>query len=156
MYANGGVTCAEDALTFLRDTHAAGVAIGRAALKSPWIFEDIAALRRGETVKPRLAPERVALLIRLATLACGHRPEGVAICEMRRFCGWMLTGLTGCEAVLTRLNGVVTLDAFRALLEEYLDALARRDDLDIHPELLPRPTLDTVAHRQARRMAKWM
>ena len=156
VYANGGVTCAEDALTFLRDTHAAGVAIGRAALKSPWIFEDIAALRRGETVKPRLAPERVALLIRLATLACGHRPEGVAICEMRRFCGWMLAGLTGCEAVLTRLNGVVTLDVFRALLEEYLDALARSDDLDIHPELLPRPTLDTVAHRQARRTAKWM
>ena len=156
VYANGGVTCAEDALAFLRESHAAGVAIGRAALKTPWIFEDIAVLRRGGTVVPRRAPERVALLIRLAGLTCGHRPENVAICEMRRFCGWMLAGLTGYEAVLARLNAVVTLDGFRALLEGYLDDLARRGDLDIHPELLPKPTLDTVAHRQARRMAKWM
>jgi nifR3 family TIM-barrel protein len=156
VYANGGVTCAEDALSFLRDTGAAGVSIGRAALKAPWIFEDIAALRRGESVKSRRAPERVALLTRLAALTCGHRPEGVAICEMRRFCGWILAGLTGCDTVLAQLNSVVTLDAFRELLEEYLDALAQRDDLDIHPELLPKLTLDTVAHRQARRTAKWM
>ena len=155
VYANGGVSCAADALTFLRDTHAAGVAIGRAALKSPWIFEDIARLRRGEAVRPRQAPERVALLIRLAALTCGHRPEGVAICEMRRFCGWMLAGLTDSETVLARLNAVVTLDGFRELLEEYAAALERRGDLDVHPELLPKPTLDTVAHRQARRMAKW-
>ena len=128
----------------------------RAALKAPWIFEDIATLRRGESVGSRRAPERVALLIRLATLTCGHRPEGVAICEMRRFCGWMLAGLTGYDAVLTRLNAVVTLDGFRALLEGYLDDLEKRGDLEIHPELLPKPTLDTVAHRQARRMAKWM
>ena len=42
------------------------------------------------------------------------------------------------------------------LLEGYLDDLEKRGDLEIHPELLPKPTLDTVAHRQARRMAKWM
>ncbi len=155
VYANGGVTCARDALTFLQNSHAAGVAIGRAALKAPWIFEDIKALRRGEPVAPRRAPERVALLIRLATLTCGHRPEAVAICEMRRFCGWMLAGLTGYEAVLTKMNAVVTLDAFRAALEAYLEALVRRDDIDVHPERMPQMSLDTVAHRQARRMAKW-
>jgi tRNA-dihydrouridine synthase len=156
VYANGGVTCAEDALTFLRESHAAGVAIGRAALKAPWIFEDIATLRRGGSVSPRRAPERVALLLRLATLTCQHRPEGVAVCEMRRFCGWILAGLTGYDGVLTRLNAVVTLDDFRALLEGYLNDLEKRDDLELHPELLPKPTLDTVAHRQARRMAKWL
>ena len=128
VYANGGITCAGDALAFLRDTHAAGVAIGRAALKS---------------------------LIRLAALTCGHRPENVAICEMRRFCGWILAGLTGYEAVLARLNHIVTLEAFRALLEGYLNDLERQGDLELHSELLPEMTLDTVSHRQARRMAKW-
>lgn len=155
VYANGGVTCARDALTFLSQTHADGVVIGRAALKAPWIFEDIAALRRGETVAPRQAPERVALLIRLATLTCGHRPEGVAICEMRRFCAWMLSGLTGCDAILEKVNAAVTLDAFRALLEDYIEALARAGDLGVHPERSPQMTLDTVAHRQPRRTAKW-
>ena len=144
IYANGGVTDAHDALTFLRDTGAAGVSIGRAALKQPWIFEDIARLRRGEAIAPRLAPERVALLLRLARLACGHRPEKVAICEMRKFCGWMLPGLTGAGEVLQRLNGIVTLEDYNRLLEDYLDGLVRRGDLDIHPQLLPKPSLDTV------------
>jgi len=68
----------------------------------------------------------------------------------------MLEGLTRSEGVLAQLNAVVTLDGFRSLLEGYLGDLERRGDLDIHPELLPKATLDTVAHRQARRMAKWM
>ena len=144
VYANGGVTCARDALTFLRESGAAGVAIGRAALKQPWIFDDIARLRRGEAPKPRRAHERVALLVRLAGLSCSQRPERVAICEMRKFCGWMLPGLTGAGDVIARLNAVDTLDGFRALMESYLDSLEQRGDLEIHPELLPEMTLDTV------------
>ena len=144
VYANGGVTCARDALAFLEETGAAGVAIGRAALKQPWIFDDIARLRRGEAEKPRRAPERIGLLERLGTLACGHRPERVAMCEMRKFCGWLLPGLTGAEEVLKRLNGIYTLEGYTALLDGYLDRLVRRGDTDIHQELLPRETLDTV------------
>ena len=147
VYANGGVTCARDALTFLRDTGAAGVSIGRAALKQPWIFDDIARLRRGEEAPPRRAPERIDVLIRLATLACGHRPERVAICEMRKFSGWILPGLTGADEVLRQMNGVETLEAYHGLLEGFLDRLACRDDLDIHPELMPEQTLDTVTGR---------
>ena len=144
VYANGGVTCAGDALTFLRETGAAGVVIGRAALKQPWIFDDIARLRGGETVKPRLAQERIALLIRLAALACRHRPERVAVCEMRKFCGWLLPGLTGAEGVLKRLNGIDALSAYTALLEDYLNELVRSNDVGVHPELTPDCTLDTV------------
>ena len=155
VYANGGVTCAEDALTFLHDTGAAGVAIGRAALKAPWIFDDIARLRRGEAPMRRRAPERIGVLLRLAALSCSHRPEGVAICEMRRFSAWLLAGLSDCETVLRQLNTVTTLDAFRRLLEGYLEDLARRGDLDVHTDALAPQTLDTVSHRQARRTAKW-
>lgn len=144
VYANGGVTCAVDALTFLQETGAAGVAIGRAALKQPWIFDDIARLRGGEAVKPRLAQERIALLIRLAALACRHRPERVAVCEMRKFCGWLLPGLTGAGGVLKRLNGIDALSAYTALLEDYLNELVRSNDVGVHPELTPDCTLDTV------------
>ena len=143
IYANGGVTCARDALAFLDATHAAGVAIGRAALKQPWIFEDIARLRRGEAIRPRDAAERVALLIRLATLACGHRPERVAVCEMRKFCTWLLPGFTGAPALLNELNGVVTLNGFTRALEGYLEGLMRTNDLNQHPELMGEQTLDT-------------
>ncbi len=144
VYANGGVTCAADALAFLRQTGAAGVAIGRAALKQPWIFDDICRLERGEAIGPRRAPERVEVLKRLARLACGHRPERVAIGEMRKFCGWMLPGLTGAEALLRELNAVDTLAGFERALDDFLEALARRGDIDVHRELMPQATLDTV------------
>ena len=144
VYANGGVTCAEDALRFLGATGASGVAIGRAALRQPWIFDDIRRLRRGEPAPKRQAPERVELLKRLAALACGHRPEKVAVSEMRKFAGWWLTGLAGSGEVLKTMNGVTELSDLDRLLDGYLDGLIRRNDLEIHPELLPPPTLDTV------------
>ncbi len=145
--ANGGVTCAEDALAFLEKTGAAGVSIGRAALKQPWVFDDIRRLRAGEAVPKRLAPERVRLLIRLATLACGHRPEKVAISEMRKFSGWLLPGLTGYREVLLALNGIADLEGYRRLLEGYLNGLERANDLEVHPELTPEASLDTVRQR---------
>ena len=144
VYANGGVTCARDALEFLERTGAAGVAIGRAALKQPWIFDDIRRLRAGEPVYERDAVERVGLLVRLAELSCGHRPERVAISEMRKFSSWLLSGLTGSGEVLADLNGIATLDGYRARMEAYLDRLVRAGDLRVHPELEPDVSLDTV------------
>ena len=147
IYANGAVTCAADALDFLEQTGAAGVSIGRAVLKAPWIFDDIQRLRRGEKAPVRDAAERVGLLIRLGALACRHRPERVAICEMRKFCGWLLPGFTGAEGVLKALNHVVTLDGYERLLDGYLKMLTREGDLMPHEELMPERTLDTVYKR---------
>ncbi len=147
VYANGGVTDAASALAFLRETGAAGVAIGRAALKSPWIFDDIRRLERGEAALEREAPERVALLERLARLACGHRPEKVAVGEMRKFAGWWLPGFTGAEALLKAMNAVTTLDGLNRLLDDWLNALAQSNDLRRHRERLPAETLDTVTYR---------
>lgn len=148
VYANGGVTCAGDALAFLADTGAAGVSIGRAALKQPWIFDDIRRLRRGEEIPERGAEERIRLLVTLATRATLHRPEKVAVREMRKFSGWLLPGLTGATDVLERLNGIEALEDYRRLMEGYLEALARQNDTHIHPELLPEATLDTVKLRR--------
>ena len=144
VYANGGVTCAVDALAFLEATGAAGVAIGRAALKQPWIFDDIRRLRRGEPVPERNAPERVGLLIGLAKRACAHRPETVAVREMRKFSRWLLPGFTGAERLLTALNTVDTLEGYCRSMLDFLEALERSGDIRVHPERLPAATLDTV------------
>ena len=144
VYANGGVTCAGDALTFLRETRAAGVAIGRAALKQPWIFEDIRRLTQGMPPREHDAAERVGLLLRLAGLSCRHRPERVAVCEMRKFCAWLLSGLTGSERVFEALKRIVTLDGFERCLEAYLNGLVAAGDTRVHAELAPDTGLDTV------------
>lgn len=144
VYANGGVTCPKDALSFLDSTGAAGVSIGRAALKQPWIFEDIRRLRAGESPREHDAVERVAVLKRLAALSCLHRPEKVAIAEMRKFSGWLLPGLTGAGEMLTALNQINRLDGFQQYMDNCLNDLVRHGDARIHPELLPEQNLDTV------------
>lgn len=54
---SGGIREPGDAIRFLQETAADGVAIGRGCLGNPWIFRDAAALVRGEHRPP--APTRV-------------------------------------------------------------------------------------------------
>ena len=144
VFVNGAVHSAQDALTFLRQTGAAGVCIGRAALKQPWIFDDIRALREGQTPPVRLAGERIVLLIRLAERACLHRPEPVAVREMRKFGAWLLDGLMDADEVLTELNGIDNLAAFRGTMERYLERLTALNALEPRPEMARLRSLDTV------------
>ena len=55
---NGGVDTPSDALEMLRQTGVDGVMIGRLAVGSPWIFQDIASLISEETPSVRSADER--------------------------------------------------------------------------------------------------
>lgn len=145
VYANGAVVQAEDAARFRKETGAAGVCIGRAALKNPWIFEDIRSLEKGEPLRERDAVERVGTLIRFAERLCAQKPEHFAVQELRKFCLWYLSGLTGADAAFEKVKYADSLDGFRAVHMEFLNDLVRRNDICVHPELLPRETLDTVS-----------
>ena len=142
-YANGAVVRPEDAAAFAAATGADGVCIGRAALKSPWIFEDIRALERGGEVAERDAHERVGALLRFAARLCALKPEHFAIEEMRKYSQWYLEGLTGADAAFERVKFAQTLDEYRRIHEEYLNELVRADDLRIHPELVRTPAFET-------------
>ena len=144
VFANGGVTDAQSALVFLERTGTAGVSIGRAALKQPWIFDDIRRLERGEAVPERPASERIGILIRMARILCSLRPEIFALHEMRKFSIWMLNGLAGCNEALADIFSAETLEGYTSILERYLEALERRNDIFVHPELADALTLDTV------------
>lgn len=144
LYANGAVAHAGDAFAFAASVRADGVCIGRAALKNPWIFEDIRALERGETPRVRGAEERIALLIRFADRLCAQKPERFAIQEMRKYCLWFLNGFTGAGEVFETVKSTETLASFRAVYENYLERLIRANDLFAHPEYMAGETLDTV------------
>ena len=147
VYANGAVVHAKDAPAFAKSVRADGVCIGRAALKHPWIFEDIRCIESGRPVPERGAEERIGILLRLAEGICLQKPEDMAICEMRKFIRWYLPGLIGSAEVCERINAVSTLDGFRREMEGYLNRLIQANDTAIHPELEPEWTLDTVYRR---------
>lgn len=147
IFANGAVEHPEDAAKFAIQTRADGVCVGRAALKQPWIFEDIRCIAEGMAVPQRDAAERTGILKKLAAAICLQKPEDMAMCEMRKYVRWYLPGLRGAEQVCRRINGVFTLADFNAEMDAYLNGLIRLKDTFIHPELEPAWTLDTVYRR---------
>lgn len=144
LYANGAVAHARDAASFAAETRADGICIGRAALKNPWIFEDVQALERGETPVERNAVERIEMLLRFADRLCAQKPERFALQEMRKYCLWYLNGLTGAQDVFERVKHIQDLASFHAVYEGYLNRLIAWNDLQPHPEWMERETLDTV------------
>ncbi len=143
LYANGAVVRPGDAAEFARSVGVRGVCIGRAALKSPWIFDDIRALERGEPSRERGAAERVEVLLRFAARLCEQKPERYAVAEMRKYSLWFLEGLTGADALFERVKRAETLDEYRALHEGFLDGLVRANDTRVHPEMIRSNPLDT-------------
>ncbi len=62
VFANGNVTGYASAVRTLRETGAAGLAIGRAAMRNPWIFRSILAADRDETLADPTRAERVEFM----------------------------------------------------------------------------------------------
>lgn len=144
VYANGAVASAADAADFAKKTCADGVVIGRAALKNPWIFEDIRSLQNGEAPRERNAQERIGILLRLADRLCLQKPEVFAMHEMRKYCLWYLSGLTGAAQTFDLIKRAEDLETFHRVHEGFLERLIQTNDIHVHPELLPEATLDTV------------
>lgn len=145
LYANGAVSCARDAEAFSKAVGAQGVCIGRAALKQPWIFEDIRAIERGDAPRERDARARVMLLLRFAGRLCAQKPERFAVQELRKYSLWYLDGLRGAREAFEHIKAAETLEDFRRIHLEYLNALERSGDVCVHPELRADASLNTVA-----------
>jgi len=144
VYANGAVQDAASAIEFAKAFDCEKICIGRAALKMPWIFDDIRCLQEGRPVPLRHAEERVGILMRFAQRLCLLKPEEFAVCEIRKFCRWYLSGLTGADECTRKLYGAQTLADFLSVLDAYLDSLICANDACFHPELQETHTLDTV------------
>ena len=106
---NGDIFSADDALQRLRETGCDAVMIGRGSMGNPWIFRQIEASLRGESVPPPTPEERVQTALRHARMLCAWKGEPVAIREMRKHAAWYTRGLTGAAKMRTRIQQASTL-----------------------------------------------
>ena len=92
--ANGDIACAGDVPRCLARTGAAGVMIGRAAFGNPYIFQQAAAILRGEP-EPELPPlaQRISTALEQFHLAAADKGEHVACLEARKYFAWYLKGV---------------------------------------------------------------
>ncbi|MEL6179277.1 MAG: tRNA-dihydrouridine synthase family protein, partial [Myxococcota bacterium] len=92
---SGDVACWQDAERRLRETGCAGLMIGRAAIKNPWIFRQIDAMRRGlSPTPPTLHEVASALAIYLKELRAYHSERWVKA-RMKRMSAAMVHGYPG-------------------------------------------------------------
>ncbi len=117
---SGGVREPADALRFLRETGADGVAIGRGCLGNPWIFSQCRALCRGlPPPRPPTAHERGRALLQLVEGEFRYYGPVVAMRRLARTSCYFGKFLPDFSAFRTAVHAVRDLAAFRRLVREH-------------------------------------
>ncbi len=119
--ANGNVTSATKAQEILNSTGAAGVMIGRSAIRNPWIFKQVRAQFSGETV-PRVSMTEVRQYVdRLyrATQTEGIREEA-HVSRMKKFLNFVGQGVDPDGKFLYEMRRTQTVSALFEVCDRHL------------------------------------
>jgi nifR3 family TIM-barrel protein len=116
---NGDIETPEDALALLRDTGCDGVMIGRAAIKNPWLFRQIAARRdAAAALEPTLRERRDLIQFHFAMLR-EREEELAALHKIRTFTGWYTHGLPNGRLLRQRINSLQSVAHFVDAIDEF-------------------------------------
>lgn len=145
--ANGNILSAEKARDVLRYTGAAGVMIGRHAIRNPWIFRQTRELLAGvEVFRPRLGDVRAYV----EDLYFAKNPEGISekhqVNHMKKFLNFVGLGVDPEGNFLYRMRRAKTQDQLFQICDEFM-VLEGRDQLFFAPEpyegLVARPNCES-------------
>lgn len=115
---NGDIWSAEDALRMVDETGCDGVVVGRGCLGRPWLFGDLAAAFRGETLKaqPSLGEVAAAYRRHAELLIEFFGDEGRACRDIRKHVAWYFKGYSVGGELRAALATSSTLDEIDELL----------------------------------------
>jgi len=116
---NGDIWSAQDALNMVKQAQVAGVVIGRGCLGRPWLFGQLAAAFKGESIPkdPNLL-QITKIMQRHAELLCELYGDYKGIRDIRKHIAWYLKGFSAGGELRTRLALVESLDEFANLLNQ--------------------------------------
>ncbi len=144
--ANGNVTSARTAAAVLEQTGAAGVMIGRAAIRNPWIFSQIRQYLRGEVVAiVTLAEVRDYIeRLRLTTTAPTF-PERARVNFMKMYLNFIGQSVDSAGAFLRSMRLAQTETELLGVCDRYLLTNPDREfAAEPYPGLIARPSCETV------------
>ena len=119
--ANGDICDGASAVEALQQTGADGLAIGRATLGNPWVFEEVRHGLRGEAFVPPTPEDRLSEAETHARCLRASLPEHRALLEMRKFYAWYIKGLRGASEARTRINTARSFDEISVILNELIE-----------------------------------
>jgi tRNA-dihydrouridine synthase B len=121
---NGDVATPGDALELLADTGCDAVMIGRATMKNPWIFRQIADRMAGRPAQEATLAERCELMLAhfeaIERMAADPRE---ALHKLRTMTGWYTSGLPHGRALRIRISELSTPADFRDAVVEFFGEL---------------------------------
>ncbi len=120
--ANGNIHSATKADEVLRSTGAQGLMIGRAAIRSPWLFRQIRQHQRGETVFRPTGHDVLAYVRALHAATC--RPglkERAQVQRLKKFMNYLGLGVEPTGTFLHRIRRITTLAGLFGVCEQFLD-----------------------------------
>lgn len=120
--ANGNAVSAATAMELQRRTGAAGVMIGRGAIRNPFLFRQIAESAAGQTAQQPTLRDLLDYTRDLwqATILPGTSPRG-QVNSMKRYLKFIAEGIGPDNAFLEEIRRVESPDAFHESCERWLD-----------------------------------
>ena len=117
---SGGVREAADALRFLKETGADGVAIGRGCLGNPWIFQQARSLvLGGAEMAPPTAAERARVLLSLVEGEFDYYGNHLALRRLPRTSCYFAKFLSDFAEFKTAVQKVKNFQDFRRLVKDH-------------------------------------
>ncbi len=145
--ANGNLTSVAKAASVLADTRAAGVMVGRHAIRNPWIFRQCREHFSGQPVlRVTLADVRdyIDRLYRATQLP--EVPELTHIAKMKKYLNFVGQGVDPAGAFLHAMRRAVTEANLFSVCDEHLLAEPTREfSPEPYPGVIARPNCETPA-----------
>jgi len=121
---NGDVETADDAVAMFRQTGCDAVMCGRATMKNPWIFRQIADRLAGRPPREvTLAERRDLMLAHFSAIERTAFDPREALHKLRTMTGWYTHGLPNGRALRVRISSLATPADFRGAAEEFFGQL---------------------------------
>lgn len=121
---SGDIMTAAQGLARLETTGVDGVMIGRGTLGNPWIFREMAALRRGETLAEVSPRERFLAIDALIARLAAARPAPSAIGRARGLGCRMVKYVRGGAEIRALISRAPSVEAMRAILQQHAERAA--------------------------------
>jgi tRNA-dihydrouridine synthase B len=122
---NGDIETADDAVAILESTGCDAVMCGRATMKNPWIFRQIADRLSGRPSREAsLEDRRELMLTHFDAIEATSDSQIHALHRLRTMTGWYTRGLPNGRSLRVRISELATPGDFRNAVEEFFAAAA--------------------------------
>ncbi len=111
-----------------RETACDAVMIGRASMRNPWIYRQVADLRAERPPYQPTLEDRRGLILEHFRLLVDQESTKHALHKLRTFTGWYTHGLPHGRKLRQQINSLPDVPAFLAAVERFFDELPAREE----------------------------